>query len=107
VVECVGLENRYTRKGIEGSNPSLSARKCSESQGLESQDPAFVSGTERTETNPDGTTPMQAGCKQDASDALLNGVPKALLLSWPNLPEHVRIAILALVGPYLPRGNGH
>ena len=26
VVECVGLENRYARKGIEGSNPSLSAR---------------------------------------------------------------------------------
>ena len=25
MVECVGLENRYTRKGIEGSNPSLSA----------------------------------------------------------------------------------
>ncbi len=26
VVESGGLENRYTRKGIEGSNPSLSAR---------------------------------------------------------------------------------
>jgi hypothetical protein len=25
VVECDGLENRYTRKGIEGSNPSFSA----------------------------------------------------------------------------------
>ena len=25
VVEWGGLENRYTRKGIEGSNPSLSA----------------------------------------------------------------------------------
>ena len=25
VVECGGLENRYTRKGIGGSNPSLSA----------------------------------------------------------------------------------
>jgi hypothetical protein len=25
VVETVGLENRYTRKGIGGSNPSLSA----------------------------------------------------------------------------------
>ena len=24
VVECVGLENRYSRKAIEGSNPSLS-----------------------------------------------------------------------------------
>ena len=26
MVDRVGLENRYTRKGIEGSNPSLSAR---------------------------------------------------------------------------------
>ena len=25
-VECVGLENRYTRKGIKGSNPFLSAK---------------------------------------------------------------------------------
>ena len=25
MVECVGLENRFTRKGNEGSNPSLSA----------------------------------------------------------------------------------
>lgn len=25
MVDRVGLENRYTRKGIEGSNPSLSA----------------------------------------------------------------------------------
>ncbi len=25
VVECTGFENRRTRKGIEGSNPSLSA----------------------------------------------------------------------------------
>ncbi len=24
MVECDGLENRYVRKGIEGSNPSLS-----------------------------------------------------------------------------------
>ena len=27
VVEQDGLENRYTRKGIEGSNPSLSAMR--------------------------------------------------------------------------------
>src|SRR5262249_3477055 len=27
VVECVGLENRYSRKAIGGSNPPLSARK--------------------------------------------------------------------------------
>ena len=27
MAECGGLENRYPRKGIEGSNPSLSARK--------------------------------------------------------------------------------
>ena len=25
LVECAGLENRYTRKGIVGSNPTLSA----------------------------------------------------------------------------------
>ena len=29
MVEGAGLENRYIRKGIEGSNPSLSARKVS------------------------------------------------------------------------------
>ena len=27
MAEWGGLENRYTRKGIEGSNPSLSAKK--------------------------------------------------------------------------------
>src|SRR5437016_8000640 len=27
VVECDGLENRWTRKGLEGSNPSSSATK--------------------------------------------------------------------------------
>ena len=29
MVECVGLENRFTRKGNEGSNPSLSAQQVS------------------------------------------------------------------------------
>jgi hypothetical protein len=29
VVECTGLENRNTRKRIVGSNPTLSASKCS------------------------------------------------------------------------------
>jgi uncharacterized protein affecting Mg2+/Co2+ transport len=28
VVEADGLENRYTRKGIVGSNPTLSANKA-------------------------------------------------------------------------------
>ena len=27
MVECTGLENRNTRKGIVGSNPTLSARR--------------------------------------------------------------------------------
>ena len=34
VVECGGLENRYTRKGIESSNLSLSAPSNARSQGL-------------------------------------------------------------------------
>jgi hypothetical protein len=29
VVECTALEMRHTREGIEGSNPSLSARNAS------------------------------------------------------------------------------
>src|SRR5262249_37661763 len=28
------------------------------------------------------------------------GVPEALFRAWPNLPEHVRLAILALAAPY-------
>lgn len=32
MVECGGLENRCTRKGTEGSNPSLSARKSKSPQ---------------------------------------------------------------------------
>ena len=43
---------------------------------------------------------MQAGCKQDASNLNDHGVPTALLRSWSKVPEHIRLAILALVEPY-------
>ena len=33
VVEAAGLENRYARKGIVGSNPTLSAKLQSETSG--------------------------------------------------------------------------
>ena len=45
---------------------------------------------------------MQAGCKQDASTLNLNGIPKALFRAWPHVPEHIQLAIMALISPYLP-----
>lgn len=43
---------------------------------------------------------MQIGCKSDANPLDLNGIPKALFRAWPNVPEHIRLAILAPIEPY-------
>ena len=96
MVECVGLENRYARKGIEGSNPSLSASKVNDFKRIAASGAPSVSGTERTGTNPSGAVPMHAGCMQKTSE----GIPNALFRAWPNVPEHIRLAILALIEPY-------
>ncbi len=45
---------------------------------------------------------MHAGCMQDAHD----GIPKALFRAWPNVPEHIRLAILALIEPYRDQEQG-
>jgi hypothetical protein len=63
-------------------------------------------GTERTGENPKGTAPMQIGCKPDANRPALDGIPSDLLRAWPQVPEHIRLTILSLVVPYLPRGEG-
>ena len=56
----------------------------------------------REQTTPERTQKERAGCKPDASNPALSGIPNALFLAWPNTPEHIRFAILSLVAPYLP-----
>ncbi len=34
------------------------------------------------------------------------GAPPALSRAWPHLPDHVKLAILALVEPYRHLGTG-
>jgi hypothetical protein len=99
VVECVGLENRFTRKGNEGSNPSLSAESLTNS-GVGTSP---RKGTEGNGEYLSGTVPMQIGCKPDPSRP---SIPDTLSRSWPHLPEHVKLAILALVEPYRHLGTG-
>jgi|GEM_PF-5002699 len=43
---------------------------------------------------------MQTGCKQKDGLQPPNGVPNILLAAWPNVPEHIRLAIIALIQPY-------
>lgn len=43
---------------------------------------------------------MQTGRKQNGIAHPPNGVPKLLLAAWPDVPEHIRLAILALIEPY-------
>ena len=100
MVECVGLENRYTSNGIEGSNPSLSAGKSCHFKSSDRSGPHGSKGTARTQKHPKGTVRMQTGCKQNGVAHPPNGVPKILLAAWPNVPEHIRLAILALIEPY-------
>lgn len=45
---------------------------------------------------------MHAGCMQTPTE----GIPKALFLAWPNVPEHIRLAILALIEPYRDQLGG-
>jgi len=49
---------------------------------------------------------VQIGCKQDANTPALNGIPKALFSAWPNLPDHLKLAIMALIVPYVEPAAG-
>ena len=104
MVECVGLENRYGCKPIEGSNPSLSA-EIQANPGDSLIPPNTQKGTERTGKNLKGTLRMQIGCKQEATTEG-GKFPESLARSWVHLPEHVKLAILALVEPYRHLGAG-
>lgn len=101
-----GLENRQRGNTLQGSNPCPSAQNASKTLKIAGGGAAPQKGTERTETNPKGTVRMQAGCKQDASTPNLNGVPKAIFRAWPDVPDHIRLAIMALVSPYCESGPG-
>jgi hypothetical protein len=86
---------------LGGSTPPPSAQAIlSKSLENRSDGEYLQKGTDDTGKNPGGTVRMQAGCKQDASTSDPNGIPKALSLAWPNVPEHIRLAILALIEPY-------
>ena len=69
--------------------------------------PPPARGTEDTGENPKGTAPMQIGCKPDANAPALDGIPSALRRAWPNVPEHIQLAILALIEPYRPSATGN
>jgi len=43
---------------------------------------------------------MQTGCKQTDGVQPPPEVPNILLAAWPNGPEHIRLAIIALIEPY-------
>ena len=58
-----------------------------------------VQGTERTGGDQNGRVPMHPGCIHIPRS---RGPPH----SWPHLPEHVKLAILALVEPYRHRRAG-
>ena len=103
MVDCTGLENRQCRKALQGSNPCPSAENAANP----GSSPHTSKGTERTGKNPKGPIRMQAGCKQDASTPAPDGIPLVLLCAWPNVPEHIRLAILSLVEPYRPQGTGN
>ena len=96
VGSCFGLENRFTGNGNEGSNPSLSA----ENQANPGEDQYPQQVTDCTGINPEGSVPMQIGCKQDASTTDVGNLSEAIILSWPNLPEHIKLAVFTLVEPY-------
>ena len=76
--------------------PSLSASNCNDFKRIAVSGVLPISGTERTGTNPSGAVQMHAGCMQKTSE----GIPNALFRAWPNVPEHIRLAILALIEPY-------
>jgi hypothetical protein len=100
VVDCTGLENRQRGNTFEGSNPSPSAQIFSNFQADSPHNAVEGKGTERTQKHPEGTVRMQTGCKQNGVAHPPNGVPKLLLAAWPNVPEHIRLAIIALIEPY-------
>ena len=87
MAEWGGLENRYTRKGIEGSNPSLSANRFS-APAVAGQDwftnGVNVSLTKVSQTSPESERSERAMNRLKPS---LQGSPQVIPLSPPSLAE--------------------
>lgn len=49
---------------------------------------------------------MQIGCKQEATTGGRGSVPETLSQAWSHLPDHIKMAVLALVEPYRHCGAG-
>lgn len=92
--------NVSTEPKVAGSTPAgCTQGNTQESLGNAALPPHVEQGTEGNEKHLNGTAPMQIGCKQPTTPDP-NGIPKVLFSAWPNVPKHIRLAILALIEPY-------